>query len=74
MGNNTETSITPKTFKVSITFESITANNPLEASKIVAKWLLEEADNFIYDVVDENNIKRSYSVDLSDSTYFECVD
>ena len=65
--DNTETSISPKTFSVSVSFTDITAKNPLEAAKIACKWLLEDEDakNMIYDVEDEITNEK-FSVDLSE--------
>jgi hypothetical protein len=65
--DNTETSISPKTFSVSISFTDMVAKNPLEAAKKVCKWLLENEDakNMIYDVEDETTGEK-FSVDLSE--------
>ena len=65
--DNTETTIAPKTFSVSVSFTDITAKNPLEAAKIACQWLLEDEDakNMIYDVEDEITNEK-FSVDLSE--------
>ena len=65
--DNTETSISPKTFSVSISFTDMVAKNPLEAAKKACKWLLENEDakNMIYDVEDETTGEK-FSVDLSE--------
>jgi hypothetical protein len=65
--DNTETSISPKTFSVSISFTDMVAKNPLEAAKKACKWLLENEDakNMIYDVEDEITGEK-FSVDLSE--------
>lgn len=66
--DNIEVSSNPKSFTVSVTFECVDAKNPLEAAKIVAKWLVEDdgegnAYNMIYDVEDEDTNKK-FTVDL----------
>jgi len=66
--DNTETTITPKTFRVSIVFDCIDAKNPLDAAKKIAKWLEEDA-KVIYDVVDETT-REAVSVDLSEDDEF----
>jgi hypothetical protein len=65
--DNTEISISPKTFSVSISFTDMVAKNPLEAAKKACKWLLENEDakNMIYDVEDEITGEK-FSVDLSE--------
>lgn len=65
--DNTETSISPKTFSVSISFTDMVAKNPLDAAKKACKWLLENEDakNMIYDVEDETTGEK-FSVDLSE--------
>lgn len=55
-----------KTFTVSLTFECIDANNPLEAAKKALQWIKNGADNMIYDVLDEDN-EDKFTVDLSES-------
>ena len=55
-----------KNFTVSITFESINSNNPLEVAKHIAKWLKADADKMIFDVIDEQT-NESFNVDLSES-------
>jgi hypothetical protein len=62
--DNTEVSIEPKTFDVSIRFTDIQADNPLEAAKKIAEWLLEDRNCVVYDVIDEQT-KEAYTVDLS---------
>ena len=70
---NTETSITRPTFKVSLTFECVDAKNPLEAAKTVLAWLLNTSGNdflggaerMIYDVVNEET-EEAFTVDLSE--------
>ena len=56
-----------KTFTVSVSFTDIKADNPLEATKKICKWLLEDngAENMIYDVTDEDT-DESFTVDLSE--------
>jgi hypothetical protein len=60
--DNTETSISPKSFKVSLTFEGITGKNPLEVAKKIAFWCRED---FVYDVVNEKT-GEAFTVDLSE--------
>jgi hypothetical protein len=62
--DNTEVSISPKSFKVSLTFEGITGKNPLEVAKTIAKWC-KDADTFTYDVVNEET-NEAFTVDLSE--------
>ena len=51
-------------FKVSLTFEGITGNNPLEVAKTIAKWC-NDANTFTYDVVNEET-GEAFTVDLSE--------
>ncbi len=64
-----ETNEEYKSFTVSIEFDSVRAKTPLEAAKLVAKWLVEideevNAYDMIYDVKDEDT-SAEYIVDLS---------
>lgn len=66
--DNTETSTKSNSYTVSITFECVGAKNPLEAAKIVAKWLVEDdgqgnAFSMVYDVDDETTNEK-FIVDL----------
>ena len=54
-----------KTFHVSVSFDTVSAENGLEAAKIVAGWLKNGATDFIYDVTDEETEKK-FTVDLSE--------
>jgi hypothetical protein len=63
--DNTETTIEPKSFKVTLTFDGITAKNELEAAKKIAKWCKEDSDTFTYDVENEKT-KIQFTVDLSE--------
>lgn len=54
-----------KTFHVSVSFDSVSAKNELEAAKIVAGWLKKDANDFIYEVVDEET-EKEFTVDLSE--------
>lgn len=54
-----------KTYDVSVTFTDIDAENPLEATKIILKWLEDSADKLIYDVKDTNS-NEAFTVDLSE--------
>ena len=64
---NTETSITTPSFKVSLTFDGVDAKNPLEAVKTILDWLQSDdgAENMTYDVVNEQT-NEAYWVDLSE--------
>lgn len=62
--DKTEVSIEPTTFDISVRFTDIQAKNPLEAAKEIAKWLLEDANTLVYDVVNEQT-KEAFTVDLS---------
>ena len=58
-----------KSFTVTLIFDSIKAETPLEAAKLMARWLVEEdelgnAYDMIYDVKDEDT-SEEYIVDLS---------
>lgn len=58
-----------KSFTITLIFDSIKAETPLEAAKLMARWLVEEdeegnAYNMIYDVKDEDT-SEEYIVDLS---------
>ena len=66
--DNIEVTNEMKSFMVSITFECVHAKTPLEAAKIVAKWLVEDdgegnAFDMVYDVVDEIT-NEEFIVDL----------
>lgn len=54
-----------KSFTVSVRFETVDAETPLEAAKEIAKWLLVDADTFVYDVMDEET-QNNVTVDLSE--------
>ena len=54
-----------KTFQVSVRFDCVSAENELEAAKIIAGWLKDDADSFIYDVEDEKT-KVKVTVALSE--------
>lgn len=56
-----------QTYTVSVTFNCMDANNPLDAAKKACQWLIENEDakRMIYDVVDEKT-RFNYTVDLSD--------
>lgn len=63
--DNTETTIQPKSFKVTLTFDAIDAEDVLAAAKKIAKWCKEDADTFIFDVKDEAT-DEEFTVDLSE--------
>lgn len=70
--DNIETSTKSSSYTVSITFECVGAKNPLEAAKIVAKWLVEDdehgnAFDMVYEVNDEiTNEKFIVDLDADD--------
>jgi hypothetical protein len=65
--NSDDIEVKTKTFTVSLTFDSIVAENPLDAAKTIAGWLLANngANEMIYDVEDEET-SDLYTVDLSE--------
>lgn len=56
---------TKKSYSVSLTFTDILAKNPLEATKKILKWIEEDANTMIYDVIDEETNDK-FTVDLSE--------
>lgn len=67
--DNIEVTNEMKSFTVTLGFECVHAKTPLDAAKLVAKWLVEEdelgnAYDMIYDVKDEDT-SEEYIVDLS---------
>lgn len=56
---------TKKSYSVSLTFTDIMAKNPLEATKKILKWIEENANTMIYDVIDEETNDK-FTVDLSE--------
>lgn len=67
--DNIEVTNKMKSFTVTLIFDSIKAETPLEAAKLMARWLVEEdelgnAYDMIYDVKDEDT-SAEYIVDLS---------
>jgi hypothetical protein len=52
-------------FTVSLTFEGITSNNPLEAVKTAVKWINEGVNEMTFDVTDEITNEK-FTVDLSE--------
>lgn len=44
----------------------VSANSPLEAAKEIAKWLKEDSDTYIYDVVNDDDANEKFTVDLSE--------
>ena len=67
--DNIEVTNKMKSFTITLIFDSIKAETPLEAAKLMARWLVEDdgegnAYNMIYDVKDEDT-SEEYIVDLS---------
>jgi serine protease inhibitor len=56
---------TKKCYSVSLTFTDILAENPLEATKKILKWIEEDSNTMIYDVIDEETNDK-FTVDLSE--------
>lgn len=56
---------TKKSYSVSLTFTDILAENPLEATKKILKWIEGDANTMIYDVIDEETNDK-FTVDLSE--------
>lgn len=54
-----------KTFKVTLTFESIYAENPLQAAKMIAEWCRESANEMTFDVINEET-EEAFTVDLAE--------
>ena len=54
-----------KTFTVSLTFEGLSAENPLDAAKKILEWIQDGADAMTYDVKDEAT-GEAFTVDLSE--------
>ena len=54
-----------KTFTVTVGFEGIDTDNPLEAAQKAAQWLTEDegANHMVFKVIDEET-KEVYFVDL----------
>jgi hypothetical protein len=52
-----------KTFTVTVKFEGVVAETPLNASQIVEKWLCDGSKHLAYDVKDEMTNQKTF-VDL----------
>lgn len=65
--DNIEVSTKGKSYEVILRFNDVVANNPLEATKKILKWIQEDADNMIYEVNNEEFPDESFTVDLSES-------
>ncbi len=63
---NMEGSFQRPSFTVRLEFTDIDARNPLEATKKILKWLQEDADSMIYDVINEQT-NAKFTVDLSEN-------
>ncbi len=59
------THIMGNTYTVTLTFEGLNANNPLEAVNIIESWIKEGSERMIYNVLDEKT-KEHFSVDLNE--------
>ena len=53
------------TYTVTLTFEGLNADNPLEAVNIIESWIKEGSERKIYNVLDEKT-KEHFSVDLNE--------
>lgn len=54
------------TYSVSVTFNVVDAKDPLEATKMIAKWLKDDADSMVFDIENELT-KDKFTVDLSEN-------
>lgn len=54
-----------KTFTISLIFNQIQAETPLEAAKEIKQWLRDPLSEYVYDVIDEETMEH-YSVDLDE--------
>lgn len=63
--DNIESNNVATTFKVSLTFEDVTANSPKEAVDKIVKWIKEGVDEMIFDAENEINGEK-WTVDLSE--------
>lgn len=54
-----------KTYTVSVTFDCLAANSPLDAVNKACEMLMRDANTFIYDVHDEESDEK-FTVDLSE--------
>lgn len=54
------------TFTVSLTFTDIDAKDPLKAVKKILKWIEEDANSMVYDVINEITNEK-FTVDLSET-------
>jgi GTP cyclohydrolase III len=56
-----------QTYTVSVTFNCMSAKNPLDAAKKASQWLIEneDASKMVYEVMDEKT-RFNYTVDLSE--------
>lgn len=63
--DNSEVTIEPSTFTVSVKFTDMVAKNPLEAAKTAYKWLKDDARNMIYEVIVEDTLVE-HEIDLSE--------
>jgi len=53
------------TYTVTLTFEGLNADNPLEAVNTIESWIKEGSERMIYNVLDEKT-KEHFSVDLNE--------
>jgi hypothetical protein len=53
------------TYTVTLTFEGLNADNPLEAVNIIESWIKEGSERMIYNVLDEKT-NEHFSVDLNE--------
>lgn len=63
--DNTESNNVATTFKVSLTFEDVIANNPKEAVDKIVEWIKEGVDDMIFDAQNEITGDK-FTVDLSE--------
>ena len=63
--DNAESNNVATTFKVSLTFEDVTAKSPKEAVDKIVQWIKEGVDEMIFDAENEINGEK-WTVDLSE--------
>ena len=67
INNSDRLELSQETYTVSLTFEGIESDNPLEAVKKIIGWINENQGNdLVYDVLCET-INKKYTVDMSEN-------
>jgi len=55
-----------KTYTISLTFNAISGNDPLDAAKQLSEWIKEGAGEMVYDLIDEETGAK-FTVDLEEN-------